>query len=68
MSIIIGLIIFFRDHGVVLSLECFSRLGQLVIRSLVQRKTRGEVKRLTPSQFFDDSSSYSDGDEIESEL
>ncbi|KAH0449585.1 hypothetical protein IEQ34_020277 [Dendrobium chrysotoxum] len=29
MSIIMGLFIFFRDHGVVLSSECLSQMGHL---------------------------------------
>ncbi|KAH0470758.1 hypothetical protein IEQ34_000481 [Dendrobium chrysotoxum] len=35
---------------------------------LVHRKTRDEIKGLTPSEASSDTSSDSDGDEVESEL
>ncbi|KAH0464760.1 hypothetical protein IEQ34_004863 [Dendrobium chrysotoxum] len=124
MSIIIGLIVFFRDREAVLSLECLFRMGRLIgdtylsdpsgwifalkthqrtrldqiqeahdriydvevkalelkcieegfIRGflkgvrLVQRKTGAMIEGLTPSQDSSNSSSNSNGDEVESKL
>ncbi|KAH0450235.1 hypothetical protein IEQ34_020927 [Dendrobium chrysotoxum] len=44
MSIMMGLIVFFRDRGVVLSLECLSRMGHLF--SDVQGQKWGKLKEL----------------------